>query len=305
MKCFHTTNYKIYNNIKNDIKVLLLSDIHFSKKVKNKKLDMITKYINRIKPNYILISGDIVDSVDIINNLIEKERLVNWIKNISSNRKVIISLGNHELYKNKYNDSRYIWEENYDLSFFESLNNFDNIYVLNNNKYEDEYIYVVGITNSFTYYIDEKNNYDIFMNELYNVESICKNLDNNKIKFVLIHTPLFLCNKEVVDFLSEFDYFVSGHMHNGCVPPILYEIWKSDRGIVSPGFSFFNHNERNILKYKKDKLIVNGAVTTFHECAGIFEKFNFLFPIYNIVLDFTNNKIYNGDKLKCTRKYHK
>ena len=75
MRCFHTTRYDLYN--KNNIKIMIMSDIHFSKCVKDKKLNYITKYINKEQPNYILIPGDLIDSNNDIEVLNEKDRLIN------------------------------------------------------------------------------------------------------------------------------------------------------------------------------------------------------------------------------------
>ena len=76
-----------------------MSDIHFSKCVKNKKLNYITNYINKEQPNYILIPGDLIDSNNDIEVLNEKDRLINWLKKISKNTIVLISLGNHDMFK--------------------------------------------------------------------------------------------------------------------------------------------------------------------------------------------------------------
>ena len=87
MKIFHTTTYKLYN--KDNIKISIISDIHFSYKI-NRKLELLLNHLNKVKPDYILIPGDLIDSVDMIEKQDEKDRLINWLKRLSKISKVII-----------------------------------------------------------------------------------------------------------------------------------------------------------------------------------------------------------------------
>ena len=97
MRLFYTKRYDIYNDKR--IKILVLSDIHFSSSIKDKKLDIITKYIKNELPDYLLIPGDLIDCVDEITNIYNKDRLIKWITEISKLTCVLISLGNHDMFK--------------------------------------------------------------------------------------------------------------------------------------------------------------------------------------------------------------
>ena len=90
-------------------------------------------------------------------------------------------------------------------------------------------------------------------------------------------------------------------MHNGCVFPILNELWRSEKGIISPKKEFFSNNSRNTLNNIDDKLLVNGPITTFHGNKKLFSKLNFLFPI-NVSLMIFNN---GNDNFKLEYKYKK
>lgn len=296
MNILHTTTYKLHN--KDNIKISILSDIHFNYNYK-KKLDKLLKHINKIKPNYILIPGDLIDSTDIIENINEKNIIINWLKKISKKSKVIISLGNHDVYKIRKkrilkNRFKYLFPSH----FINEIKKINNIYVLNNNKYEDNLIYIVGLTGQYCYYNNE--NIDILLNNIKNNEKIITNLPNDKLKLFMFHSPVNLNNKMIKDELKEFDYFISGHMHNGCVPPIISELWNSNKGIISPLGKLFQENERNTLNKNEDKLIVNGPVITFSKHSGIMHIFNIFYPIYNTVLEFNNKNEFT--KLE---KYHK
>lgn len=296
MKFLHTTTYNLNNN--NNLRISIISDIHFSYGVL-KKLNRLLNHLNNIKPDYILIPGDLIDCSDVLKDNIVKHELINFIKSLAKISKVIISLGNHDFYKIK---QKKLVKNSYECYFsyqlFYEISLINNVYLLDNNKYEDKKIYIAGITASFSYYRDESIN--ILLSDLKKNKDIISNLPKDKLKIFMFHSPVNLNDKKIKNKLKEFDYFVSGHMHNGCVPPIINELWSSSKGIISPSSKMFQSNERNTLRKKDDKLIVNGPVITFSNCSNLVRIFNAFYPIYNTVLDFNKN---NNFKIK--RKYHK
>lgn len=147
---------------------------------------------------------------------------------------------------------------------------------------------------------------EIMLKELKTLQKeLIHNLPQNKLKLALIHSPIHLTAPEIKLELAEFDYFLSGHMHNGCVPPILYEFWNSSRGFIAPNKSIFPENERNTLITKNDKLIVNSPLTMFQNCSGKMQLFNFLYPAYITTLNVTPDKIYNKIKILKKTTYQK
>ena len=145
-----TTNIVYNNNAKKDIIIIHLSDIHFNINTKANDLEKITNLVNKIKPDYIMITGDLIDEPSITKNNKIKE-LVSFLSNIAKTTKVMIAIGNHDvLSKNDYR-------------FFNKLNDLYNIYVLNNTSYQDEFIYVTGFTlpNEFYYNINNAENKEV------------------------------------------------------------------------------------------------------------------------------------------------
>lgn len=62
-------NINVYHKLAiNDISILTISDIHISKTFKLSKLDYMINLIKKIKPNYIIVIGDTVDSVLYLND---------------------------------------------------------------------------------------------------------------------------------------------------------------------------------------------------------------------------------------------
>jgi predicted MPP superfamily phosphohydrolase len=146
-------------------------------------------------------------------------------------------------------------------------------------------------------------NIEEFLKTLKKVEKLTKNLPKGKKKFALIHSPSSLSNKEIKSKLSEFDFLVSGHMHNGLITPLVFELWPSDRGIVNAARKVGAKNTRLSKSTLKEGLIITGAVTTWHESVGQFHNLNLLYPSYFTTVKFVNDEKYK--KPKVSKKYLK
>lgn len=290
MRLFHTTTYELYN--KDDIKLCIISDIHFSKIVKDKKLNHILKYMKKVNPSYILIPGDFIDSTNEIEDELEKKRFLNWLKKLSNISKVIISIGNHDVTKTVGKKELY----DYKKDFFDEINKIDNIYLLNNDIYEDKYIRICGITITFDCYFSEDKK--VLLENLEKNKLLLQKA--NKLNILMIHSPINLNDKEVEEKIKCFDFYISGHMHNGCIPPIVNEVWKSTRGIITPTKKLFKKNTRNSLTKKGDKLLISGPVITFSKKSGFVKNFDFIYPMYISIMNFNKNNDFN-----IKRKYHK
>ena len=314
MKLFHETNIKFYSKTKTP-KICVISDIHFSYRVKDEKLNSLVDKLIERNPDYIFIPGDLVDSNDMISNAEEEARLLSWLEKLGKIATVLISKGNHDVYKKASKSHRQKtgnkWEVIDNSNFVKKVNALDNIYYLDNEKYEDKNIYVLGLTLSAKYYClfksDKKNtkdgeNVNELLKELDDIDQkLIANLPKGKLKFALIHSPAKLDDFRVQAELAEFDYFISGHMHNGLVTPVISEIWQSDRGVINPSRKPGAHNSRLSRRTIENKMIITGAVTTWHESVGVFHKLNTLYPSYFTTLEFTKNEQYK--KPDITRKY--
>ena len=310
MKLFHETNYKIYNEKANkNLSFVILSDLHFSYRIKNDKLDRIFNEVKNIKPDYILFPGDIIDSTDMIKDHKEEKRFLSWLKKLGTIAPVLMSLGSHDFFKKDLKK----WKYNFDEKFYKKMDSVENVYLLDNSSYEDKNIFVVGYTQSFEYYHPNKI-LNIFkpINEdksimLKEVKELNKKIKTNskKLNLLLVHSPVCVIEPEILKELNNYDFFISGHMHNGCVPPVLYELWNSTRGLIAPNFQLFPKNERNTLRKRGDKLLVNGPLTMFHECTGLLDKVNIFFPSYFSTLNITNDINFDIQKIFIKKKYKK
>lgn len=315
MKLFHETKIDLYSE-KSTPKICVISDLHFSYRVKNEKLNALTKKLRERKPDYLFIPGDLVDSNDMIFDSAEEKRLLNLLEKLGSFTKVIISKGNHDVYKKSSKEHKKRtgdrWEVIENTEFVKKVNALKNVFYLDNEAYEDKNIYVLGLTLSSSYYRllnsekDPKNpgeNLDELLKNLDNLDQkLITHLPKNKLKFTLIHSPAHLDDYRVQSELSEFDYFISGHMHNGLVTPLVDEIWRSDRGIVNASRGVGAKNTRLSRKKLGKKMIIAGATTTWHESVGVFHKLNTLYPSYFLTLNFSKDKLYLSHP-EITRTY--
>lgn len=244
-----------------NLKVAFLSDIHYHKDfsfiVQHKIIDNI-KYFN---PDYICITGDIVDKPDILDNDITSKNLLVFLENLANITKVFIVLGSHDLEDVSDVGASF---DNYMYKWKELLKNEKNIHLLDNKQYEDKKVNIIGITLPFNYYHQKPiENVDIIIDELGKEKY---KLDN-KYNILLIHSPRrILMPKAIynIDLLKKVDLILSGHMHNGVIPKFLQKV-PGHRGIISPQKTLFPKYARGtvtkMIYGHECKLIITGGVT--------------------------------------------
>ena len=269
-------NIEIVKNIlsskklKKDITFIHIGDIHYNETTSTKKLEYIKYAIEDAHPDYIFITGHLLDRPKITKNKEKIKLLVSWLNSLGNIAKVFISLGNHDI----------ILEEDY--KFFNKLNDINNIYVLNNQSYEDENVFISGFTLPTNYYynIEKHEDENALLETLQNNFNLVTNLPKKKYKVALIHSPILLSEKKVVEKLKEYDLILSGHMHNGLIPRILDKIIKNNYGLISPDKRFFAKNTRGKIKTKYYTIIITGGITKLSPSSTkILSKLNGLYPI--------------------------
>ena len=311
MKAFYYSRYRIYHpDYKPQPRFFMISDIHFSPRVKSATLETVATKAREMQPDYILIPGDLVDSLDAIKDHTDRKRLTAWLTQLGAIAPTLISLGNHDYYLKNPDYNNYFSKTNHWFSykndvFFEKLRQIPNVHVLDNQVYEDKNIFVLGFSASPEYYQFDRGNKStsirhpgsedrsILLTDLDRLsQKQITNLPKHKAKLVLMHSPVFAKDAAVLAKFNEFDYIISGHMHNGVVPPLLNDFWRTDRGLMAPGKHFFPVNTRTIRLNPSDKSIICGAVTTIQDCAKPLSFLNHAFPIFIATLEFTKDKKY-------------
>ena len=275
-------NYNIkHNGINKDINIKVISDIHLCESFNSKKLDIIKDKILDGKTNYLFVCGDIIDSTNFLyksNDL--KTKYINWFKSIAKKVPIYIVLGNHDFVK--LNDDK---EPSYDFNedFFNSLSSISNVYVsCKKNYYELDDIIILMIESKWEYYYEENYSEKLLIDELNKNKKHLKQ-KNNKLKVLLIHSPINMKNEKVISLTKDYDIVLSGHMHGGIIPFNINRFIPGNRGLISPNKNLFPKYARGYMKSNINEnvqhLIISGGITKLQECTGILRKFNFLFPM--------------------------
>ena len=190
--------YKIVNeNIPDNIsglKIVHLSDIHYGRIIDKKRLEKIVERINLIKPDIVVITGDLIDrdtklTDDDINSITTSLSKIN----VTTSKYAI--RGNHDYVFDKWKDIIN------DSNFINLDNSYDYIYV---NNYEP--ILISGLS----FLQDEED-----VNSRYNTikNSIDKDNINTIYNILLVHETDFVDNIDI----SRYNLILGGHSHNGQV----------------------------------------------------------------------------------------
>ena len=206
------------NNIKNSyngLKIVHFSDIHYKKIITNKRVKQLINEINKIKPDIVLFTGDLLDKHYDLNN-----KDINFlIKELS---KINSTYGNYAIIGD--NDKEIDELKNiYIQSNFILLNNEETIiYNSNNDK-----LSLIGI-NSLSYNKE-------------NIKKLLEKTDKDSDKIILIHEPDY-----IKDFTNKnIDLILSGHSINGSINiPLIKNVLlpKGAKNYYNPHYIINNTN---------------------------------------------------------------
>ncbi len=270
---------KIYNIGDIGKKICLITDLHYSEDYDLSILDRIEASIIRHKPDFVCLSGDIIDSGDMVYKK-SISKLKSFIKRLAKTSQVIVSLGNHELSSIKTNKfSKKIEPANiFDVTnWFMDLNKIENVYFLNNKNLVRGDLCFIGFNPDLDYYKKEDNK--VFINELDNKIKMYKKYYN----IMLCHSPVNVFTQLTLKYSNEIkkaNLILSGHMHNGLILKCFD--YKGTWGLISPLKKPFPKYARNRaikqINNKSVNLIVSGGVVKFSSCNPKFiKKFNCFF----------------------------
>lgn len=233
--------FKVSSKIHSNKTIFFISDLHYYYPKDLKKLRFILKKIKKEVPDYLIIGGDLLDGSDATN----KDLFVHFIKECALNTIVLIGIGNHDI--TFVEKKKAVFDQN--KSFWDTLAQIKNVFVLDNTIYETDDLFIEGITLPYHYYyktIDSK----VFFNQN------LSNTNSQKLKILLIHDPISIINYDV----TNYDIVLAGHTHNGMVPKVLEPIMKH-KGLISPDKKLFPKYVRGRFQIKNTDIIVSGGIT--------------------------------------------
>jgi len=268
----YNVSYKL--NAKNNDKYILISDLHGSFNLE------VAKYIRSLEDiKYVIISGDLFNK----NNYSNPKKL-NDIKTflniIKETHKVIISLGNHDLW-NMDNDG---------FKNFKSLEDEDIFPIFNETCIIDN--------NRFTSFVPDKTCYSYLKQD--NQETVDKILDTYDSKFtvsenskyiehLVSHNPYHFNHNEVIDAISKnYDLIETGHFHDGWIPTSYLD--KNYDTMLDKGIQELVRNK--VFKTNPDSLTVNPKRNLARGVSYIYEDG------YYVVLPNNNIYYYNNEQNK-------
>lgn len=197
-KVFVIKEYKIENeNISegyNNLKIIHMSDIHYGISINKKELEKIVEDINKLEPDIIFFTGDLVD--DSIDSNTHKE-IVEVLSNLEANIGKYAVNGNHDYHYKNWNNLII------ECGFTDLNDTYDLIY---KNSYNP--IFIAGISdNIYSKKKIEDKSKTIF--DFLNSEAS----QNNVFNILLMHEPDYI---DDIDY-NKFNLILSGHSHNGQV----------------------------------------------------------------------------------------
>ena len=256
MKKISRINYTIETDNVN-MKLLLLTDLHYYNKKDIKRFNSIIDNINDEKIDAICVVGDFIDSADID----DIDLLADWFKRLSSISKVIISLGGHDIVRKVKRKKEYYYNE----ELFNELKKIKNVYDLDNKDMVIDNVRFIGLTLPLDYYYKYKESILYFKKYVNNTFDTY----TDKYNILLCHTPIPLTkinNYDEVKLLKNISLVLSGHTHAGIVPKFMRKIMRG-RGIFSPHKGkMFQKNFYGLIKKNNANIVISTGFTKASHC---------------------------------------
>ena len=196
------TNQKLPNNF-HGFKIAHISDIHYGRTVDRDKLKKIVEKINVLKPDIVLLTGDLLDrDTELSDNQIKE--LTNNLKNIDATIDKYAISGNHD-----YDYGIESWFSIIENSNFINLN--DNYELIYNNGVIP--IVINGMSSNLHGELTIKEKLKPLNNLL--SDSDIKDIDRIKpiYNIMMMHEPDYINDFDI----SKFNLILAGHSHNGQV----------------------------------------------------------------------------------------
>lgn len=250
-----------------EIKLAVIGDLHYHKNVVKDIYLNLLKLLKEMKPDFILLPGDLIETKEVIKEEKEKKYLKELLLNISKICPLIISPGNHE------KDDFYLNKSFLNVSaidFFEELSKYKNIYFLNNKQIKINNIMFLGLNPSLDYYY----NY----NKKESVDTIKKDYLDSKLAMNESDFNILLSHITPKEFKdkNKTDLTISAHWHDGYLPKVFDKFFsKTNVGLfTTPHISPFPGILcRGIHDFGRGKLVIAQG---FRKMTADNKVFNFL-----------------------------
>ena len=231
---FHVVKYELHTNkIKEEHRYVVLSDLH--NKLYGEKNERLIRSIHKLKPEAILIAGDILTAKPGKSY----EVALDLISNLAKEYPIYYGMGNHEtrlfLYPETYGDMG--------VRYLRDLKKVSVDLMKNESRQCKDNIRITGLDMKRDYYKRFKKNP---MESTYMKETLGE-AKEEKYEILLAHNP---------DYFEEYaawgaDLVLAGHVHGGMMRlPFL-------GGVVSPAFRFFPKYDGGLFQIGKSTMVLS------------------------------------------------
>lgn len=261
----------LYNKkVSRDLKILVIGDVHVSRLVSLKKIDLLKKRIEKEGPDYIVFVGDLIDNIDDINN----NDLVFKVKDLLSSAvkaaPTFVILGNHD----------YIQKKTGVIDFDgirKLIRSVKGVILLDDDVYSDSEIWLMGYTEKWQYYSKKNYGFQNFYDDFKNHGNLYWNVKKDLPTIALVHSPEFSNDERCVSLFKDYDLIICGHTHDGCVP---FGFGNFKGGLISPKKTFFPKNVRGLRCLGNNYILITGGVVKIQNSAPkLLHPFNHLCPV--------------------------
>lgn len=248
---YYLKEHTIYSHrCQKDIHIVHISDLHESEVNDKDFLFDLFQKIAYLNPNYICFTGDLFDNAACTLDASITSRIKLWLESLGTIAPVLLIRGNHDSLS--FPDKLYFESKD----FFESLNDIPNVHVLIGNKFKDDEKTFVGLDlqdKALEYYEESKEGQRAFQEYVTpNLNKIKEELDPEALNILLFHSPVHILD----EMHEEYTLLLSGHMHNGALPPIMDKIIPGHSGLLAPVEGYFPDNARGIKTVLDTSLVI-------------------------------------------------
>lgn len=283
----------------NDIRIILLSDIHNDIKL----FEYILKRVEDLKPDYVCVVGD---SLDYVNS--DYKKLIQFYKSLSTlTNKIIVSSGNHDLLD--FINKQFVPATS--NQFFQEINEIESVVPLTDlisqtkESFNGNNLSFNAINMPAEWYEDKKEKEEDFYDAMSGLSHVP--IDKGSFNFLLSHSPRWfikhnkLITAKEMPVIENIDLIQSGHYHAGLVPRVFQSVIPMNMGLIGP-------SSKKMLKYAygywqndSSSLILSNGITKLADSTGMFHYFNNLYASdieeINIKPSDTNRLVFKKSKI--------
>lgn len=246
--------------------VAVSGDWHISPIVSENQYKMLEKAFKEIRPEVIILQGDLMDSPKQFKNAASVQKLRQWFSLCMSFAPTVTVLGSHDFIE----PSRNGHVDKEALNCWQEICAETGVRLLNDEWFETEHVRIFGMEQGPEYCLTSenkhKNNPEFFEKRLTELDL---ETTPDKANWFAAHAPDM--TKKAEEILAEkFDVASFGHTHGGCLPlgvDTVVDKVGGHRGIVSPTLRPFPGNVRGIKKIGQMIQIINSGMVGTQNCA--------------------------------------